>query len=102
MPSPEVSRMTSANASTHSVLGISPSEFGGLPTPSGSRSQGPTPPSTDTLSPISGQYPSNAGYWAIKMVDRQPKKKLPGVKKMNSGYPGLGGSSREGNVTNEK
>jgi hypothetical protein len=47
-----------------------------------------------------GQH--EGGYWAIKILDRQPRKKLPGVKKLTVGYPGLTGEARQTSVTNEK
>jgi hypothetical protein len=39
--------------------------------------------------------PGGGSYWAIKIVDRQPKKRLPGVRKMGmSGNSGLQGHGK--------
>lgn len=47
--------------------------------------------------------PSGSGgkYWAIKILDRQPRRKLPGVKKL-SGFPALAGEAKQISMTNEK
>jgi len=46
--------------------------------------------------------PAGAGFWAIKIMDRQPRKKLPGVKKLTSNQTGQDEEVKQATFTNEK
>jgi hypothetical protein len=46
--------------------------------------------------------PAGAGFWAIKIMDRQPRKKLPGVKKLMNSQPSSTEEAKQVTLTNEK
>jgi hypothetical protein len=60
-----------------------------------------SPATEQDISPATSSL-AGAGYWAIKIMDRQPRKKLPGIKKLSGGNSGLDGDARQSTITNEK
>jgi hypothetical protein len=44
----------------------------------------------------------SSGYWAIKIMDRQPRKKLPGIRKSSGAYPNGPNDAKQITATNEK
>jgi hypothetical protein len=52
----------------------------------------------------SGATPTTgaSGFWAIKIMDRQPRKKLPGIKKSNGMHPNGSNDAKQITATNEK
>jgi hypothetical protein len=44
----------------------------------------------------------SSGYWAIKIMDRQPRKKLPGIRKSSGAYSNGPNDAKQITATNEK